>query len=464
MLTEINTENGADILLHKLAEQCKTEFSGELYGAEFGVAYGGGVQNIARIWKDRGTVWGFDTFEGMPKQLALIDPYVIEAGGLNSRVATCMDVWYNKSEHGLDKCKYDYIRSNLDAQGLTNAILIKGLITEKTDLSFIPKLHYAFIDMDFPLSQWNGYNLVKNKIISGGYLCMHDMLPESHLHGCYEQYQRILQEKLFDVVAEYPKSHLVILKRKSKVIFVSHCQNDWYYKVGADKLKSSARFFHPNVELLVHGDNIISEIKQKYPWSSWYTFDPLVSEYHINDYDMIVHFDADSIITGSLDELLLGDFDLAGVRTNNDVGICTTTGRPYKDINKHLNAGLIASTNKEFWKEFKECNSRLTSTGPGINYGEQDTWNEIFYSGKYKTKLLDPIDSNVYYGVSQQICEPGGQVETAWKRLYMSHDKLMSDGKEVKVIHNADGHRLPKLQYQNWVKPEVKHFLDTITQ
>ena len=49
-----------------------------------------------------------------------------------------------------------------------------------------------------------------------------------------------------------------------KVIFTSHCQNDWYEPVGARKLKNSAKYFHPDIEMLIHGDNIIAEIKQKY--------------------------------------------------------------------------------------------------------------------------------------------------------------------------------------------------------
>ena len=252
-----------------------------------------------------------------------------------------------------------------------------------------------------------------------------------------------------------------------KVVFTSHCQDDWYEGVGARKLKNSARYFHPDIPMHICGNNIISEMKAKYPWSSWYTFDPLIAEYFINDYDMLVHIDADSIITGPLDELLVGDFDIAGVRNNNDRGQTSCTGGVWCSqtpgvslIYKSLNAGLIASTSKAFWEEFKYRNQ---SEGKNHPFGEQCVFNRIFYEGKYRAKMLDPVEANVYYGTSQQICDRG-VLESAWKRLYMQDGELYSDEKKVKIIHNANGHRIPKLQYQGWVNPDVRDFLDKITK
>lgn len=256
-----------------------------------------------------------------------------------------------------------------------------------------------------------------------------------------------------------------------KTIFSSHCQNDWYEKVGAKKLVNSTRYFHPEIELQVMGDNIISEIKSKYPWSNWYTFDPLVAEYYLDTYDLIVHIDADSIITGKLEELLVGDFDIAGVRNNNDISRTTNQpglmGSPVPTgcdfISQSLNAGLIASTSVSFWQEFKQRNYDHGPAGPGLGFGEQDEFNAIAWSGKYKTKILDPKDSDVYYGVSQQECIPGEPIESSWRALYIKDSQLYCRDKKVKVIHHASGHFLPKLQYQNWVTSEVKDFLDTIT-
>ena len=93
--------------------------------------------------------------------------------------------------------------------------MVKGLIDENTDISFLPsKIHYALIDLDFPISQLVGWNLLKNRIIQGGFICLHDMIPKGHIHGCYEYYEKMLSENLYDVVAELENSHICILQKK----------------------------------------------------------------------------------------------------------------------------------------------------------------------------------------------------------------------------------------------------------
>lgn len=213
-LKELNDVNGASKLTHEYAAKCLTEFSGDLCGVEMGIAYGGGIRAIGKLWGNRGTVYGFDTFEGHPKQIAEICEFSKKDKTLHA--ANCMDPWYdNKNEYGTDRIKYDFIRSELDKENLTNVKLVKGLVTEKTDVSFLPnKIHYALIDLDFPISQWDGYNLLKNRIIKGGYLCLHDMIPAGHIYGNYEYYQKMLSEKLFDVVIEDNSSLLVVLRKK----------------------------------------------------------------------------------------------------------------------------------------------------------------------------------------------------------------------------------------------------------
>jgi len=218
MLQELNDTNGASDLTNKCYTECLNIFKDEfLYAAEFGVPYGGGVAKIGRTWKGRGKVWGFDTFEGHPKILRNICPYTkeLESKIYGEAAATfCMDAWYKNPNYGTEKIRYEYIRDKLDEENLDNVILIKGLVDEKTNLEFIPKLHYAFIDFDFPIAQWNVWNLIKNKVVSGGYLCLHDMIPQNHLYGNYELYQKMLSENLYDVIAEIPSSYLCILRKK----------------------------------------------------------------------------------------------------------------------------------------------------------------------------------------------------------------------------------------------------------
>lgn len=213
-MQHLNDTNGASKLTLMIARQCLTEFTEPITGAEFGVAYGGGIEAVARLWKNMGTIYGFDTFEGHPKEIGEICEESKKAGGVHSFAATCMDSWYQSEEYGTESIKYNYIREKLDEQGLVNAILIKGLVTDETDVSFIEKLHYCFIDLDFPLSNKQAFDLVKDKISKGGYLLLHDCVPKGHIHGCYEVYQSIMETGLFDLIGEYNPEYLVIMKRK----------------------------------------------------------------------------------------------------------------------------------------------------------------------------------------------------------------------------------------------------------
>jgi hypothetical protein len=257
-----------------------------------------------------------------------------------------------------------------------------------------------------------------------------------------------------------------------KTIFCSHASDDWYEPVGAKKLLNSSNYFHPDIEMKIFRSDAINTIKHTFPWMCWMTLNPYISKLVSEDYELTVHFDADSIITGKLDEILLADYDIAGVRNNTDYGFAGGTGQVYgQHLNptipefdakfKYLNAGLIASTRKDFWDEF--CADNVQKAFQWC-FGEQDIWNFIFWSGKYNSKILDDVSSNVYYGTSAHHVLPGQDFKESWKSLYMKGDQLCLNNKIVKVIHNAGGSYLPKLQYHSWVNNEVKDFLDTITR
>ena len=47
-------------------------------------------------------------------------------------------------------------------------------------------------------------------------------------------------------------------------IFESHCGDECYEAVGARKLKSSFRYFYPDIELHIFGDAEINAFKQKF--------------------------------------------------------------------------------------------------------------------------------------------------------------------------------------------------------
>lgn len=213
-MIELNDTNGASTFTQEYAKRCMDEFPGPLAGAEFGVAYGGGVERIGRLWKDRGVVYGFDTFEGHPKEIGDLCPFSSIGGGKNSFAATCMDNWYSNKDFGTERISLEYIQSELDRQELSNVKLVKGLVTADMDVSFLPGLHYCLLDLDFPLSMMEAYYLVRDKIVPGGYLLLHDVIPHGHIFGCWEVYKRMLEQGYFDIVEEKDNYLLAILKRK----------------------------------------------------------------------------------------------------------------------------------------------------------------------------------------------------------------------------------------------------------
>uniref|UniRef100_A0A6M3KVT6 Methyltransferase n=1 Tax=viral metagenome TaxID=1070528 RepID=A0A6M3KVT6_9ZZZZ len=207
MLPWLNSLNGADKIEAEYFTKCLTDFDGELYGAVMGIAYGGQVEEMGKVWKERGKVYGFDTFEDLhPKHLAK-DPASFEA--------TCMDYWYGEDVHGTKNLAYSYIRGELDKQGLDNVILVKGLINANS-LKDVPYLNYVMLDMDIIKSMKMGYNIVKDKIVKGGYLLLHDVIPPTHLPQLNDLYLNTILEdpqNTWEIAKEQHQSFIVALRK-----------------------------------------------------------------------------------------------------------------------------------------------------------------------------------------------------------------------------------------------------------
>ena len=188
--------NAQDICLN-YCQKLLTEVDTPLIGAEFGSAYGGGVESIGKLWKDRGIVYGFDTFIGHPKQLAV---------NLQDEEATCMDFWYQYFPN--DELSYEYQRAELNRQGLDNVILKKGL-NDVFSCEEIPYLNYALLDLDILASMKIGYEAVKNKIVKGGYLFFHDVIQLPLLNDWF--LNEVMRDNLWEIIVQW--GFLVGVKR-----------------------------------------------------------------------------------------------------------------------------------------------------------------------------------------------------------------------------------------------------------
>lgn len=208
-LTWLNTVNGADKVILEYCERVKGLPIDHLYGAVLGSAYGGELEAIGKLWGDRGTIYGFDTFEGHPKHLV--------EDQTNFEV-TCMDKWYREDVYGREKLSVKYQRGVLDGLGLDNVILRKGLVSPNS-CDDISELHYAFLDMDIYESMRDGYAAVKDKIVPGFCLFIHDATPVTHI----PRVSKWLREEVLGddgdmwlVTGEWTPSFLTCLQRKVK--------------------------------------------------------------------------------------------------------------------------------------------------------------------------------------------------------------------------------------------------------
>ena len=215
----------------------------------------------------------------------------------------------------------------------------------------------------------------------------------------------------------------------------------------------------------------------------------------VEDYDMVIHMDADCFCLGSLDRVIESDAELIGVRNNNFFGKagsaqpCTSPfyeqyGSGQIGVNDFINAGFVASNDKQFWYEWRDFNKFVAeqSNAKTFDYkpwplirNEQDTWNHIFHAeDKYTSEIVDREGSGVTYGIINQWgttdhCE-------SWENLYIKDESVYIDhpinGEALRtsILHAAGVGTMQTIkeygdQY-NWlygiVKPEVKDYIQSI--
>ena len=280
-----------------------------------------------------------------------------------------------------------------------------------------------------------------------------------------------------------------------KICISTWCTDDYKDLLGVEKLANSIKYFHPEVDHVIVDTKMTNEINEKYsPWMRpiW-MMAPTCLPY-ADDYDMVIHLDADAVVTGPMTELFECDADVIGVRNNNSFGkagshngITITHLEPFGDgsqipMQGFINAGLVAANNKEFWEDWHDVNyqsARIKETNPcahGLG-DENDTLNQIFHSSSYTSKVIDEIGSGVSYGLSS--CwgnDPNNHWES-WSQIYVKDDRLWLDDPVtqepmcIKVMHQAGGSTAAALNrsqggFRNWlssvVSDEVNDYLNEV--
>jgi hypothetical protein len=256
-----------------------------------------------------------------------------------------------------------------------------------------------------------------------------------------------------------------------KVVFSTWCTDDYVEKVGLEGLKNSLQYFHPGIPHVIYDTKETERLYAKYgPWLKPYFMMPPTCLELAEEYDMVIHIDADSTVTGPLTELIESEEDIVGVRNTNSFGKAgCSPGITIENIPlfRFLNAGLVGVNKSSFWLDWNNFNKH---EGEKYEGHENDTLCKLFNSEQYSTKILDPMGSNISYGLSNV-----WGTEThwdSWKDLYVREDKLMLDdpntgvSMEVKVLHQAGG-GASTYPMRPWmdsiVSDEVKDYLHKIT-
>lgn len=247
-----------------------------------------------------------------------------------------------------------------------------------------------------------------------------------------------------------------------KTCFYTILQKNYSGCIESDLFIKSFKYFHPDIPLFIVDDDLIARLIAETPGLDFYNMKASAAKLFYDEYELVVNIDADHFIFGRMDEILEGDFDVAAPSNYNyyeNVGVSLTSyrGNVYNIIpeEKYAQAGLIASTSKEFWKTYEKA-SLLHA--PHMTCRDNDVLNMVLQFGNYNFKVLDggwtPTDPNryCYYGCSSLSLE---------SKVQLINDTPCIDNIPIRCYHVARGSAKPKFA-QLFPQPITNWFNDRI--
>lgn len=225
-----------------------------------------------------------------------------------------------------------------------------------------------------------------------------------------------------------------------------------YFKI----MEKSFRKFHPNDELILFGDKEIKDMNDKYVF---YRATPVFTKKLMRQgYTEVCKIDADSIITGNLDSIWDGDYDVAVVNNSNPKEMESYPVTVW-DISPlaYVNCGFVVMKNPRFVEHW----NKLCFQQHFLNYQfrEQDLLNIMVHYGDYEVKKLDEEDS--FYGLASK--QYWLNIEVRGDDLVLPKGSEWPDrDKYIKVIHYAGGEAADKMNYRIHFREPVIKWLDKL--
>lgn len=245
---------------------------------------------------------------------------------------------------------------------------------------------------------------------------------------------------------------------KGKVCgFVAFDNNNKKYY---DRFIKSLRKFHSEEELpiFVWDEN---KIKSYNDPQFFYRQKPVIGRQLLKKYDLVIGFDVDQIITGSLDYIINDEsYDIAAPLNWNRAGDPLVT---VWDVHptKYLNCGLVAMRSREFVEKwFRLC---FSSHFNSYQFREQDLLNILANYFDWKVKNLDM--DKYWCGLISKAEFHRFEVKNGKLICPPAPDKFPEQEMEILVLHMAGGNVLgDKFDYmKSHCSEEVIDFINKLT-
>lgn len=274
-----------------------------------------------------------------------------------------------------------------------------------------------------------------------------------------------------------------------KIVFVTNCDSQLQKSFGAIKMMNSFSYFHPEIPIILYDENDTNRIMENYPGFCRLSYMGIIMKEVKEKYDaeLVGHIDSDSLVLGRFNEILEDNkteifgvrndgphHDFADERNNRPEGI--------KNLEnwKYLNCGLIITRSNDFLNSWIDLNKWIIDNCGSIKaipLVEQGSYNLLNYSGKYKTRILDGRETNLFYGTSANRGRLGKTMPNSikgewgfnnwesWSDIIYKNEKFWLYDREVKCLHFAGGGSInaKKLQWDLF-NPEVAKKLKEITK